>query len=304
MCELDGKLNLKKTGSHVFDRYGLTLAWLTLNHGDLPIYSHAKTWVYGENEERLISHTDYSLYSGITPLLNQWFFYKPEEVNSGLYRWDSQLPRKKTVSKEESVAKQKEVLEFWFGDLEQGFPKEMSQQWFAQQDPGKTSPFDQEIRERFQKDIILATLGAYDDWKKTAQGKLALILLLDQFPRNIFRGTPQAFAYDKLSKEIAQNGLQEGQDLKLSFAERLFFYLPLEHSEDLNDQKHASSLIGQLAKEVPSQLKEDFKEHYRMAIMHQKAIENYGRFPWRNSILNRKSSPKEEIYLSNPENRA
>ena len=298
------EIKFEKTGAHVFENYGYSIAWLALNHGNVPVYSHAKNWVYGQNEQRLISHWDYSLYIGDVPKLNQWFFYNPMQANSGLYRWDIQLPLKKQVSVTESQAKQQEILDFWFGDLKQGYPDEKSKLWFTQQDSQKNKAFDQLIRKKYQRDLVLASLESYDDWQKTAKGRLALIILFDQFPRNMFRGTPQAFAYDKLAKKIMQQGLDKGDDKKLSLAERLFFYMPLEHSEKIEDQEQAVKLIKKLYDKAPKSLKEKFKVHYIMALMHKEAVEKFGRFPWRKATFGVETTRDEKVFLEKPSHRA
>lgn len=296
------EIKFEKAGPTVFDRYGYSLAWLLLNHGDIPVYSHPKTWVYGENEERLISHLDSALYIGATPELNQWFFFNPEVSTSGLFRWDSQLPLQRTVSAEARLAKQKQIIEFWFGNETTDYPHTQSKLWFSKQREAKNEEFDKLILNQFQKDLVLATMGAYDSWEKTPEGKLALIILLDQFPRNMFRGTPQAFAYDRLAIAIAKRGIQAGDDKKLKFAERLFFYLPFSHSENLADQIQGVTLQANLLKEVPDHLKEIFKVHHFMADLHRKTVEKFGRLSSRNALLGRESTPEEEAYLQDPQN--
>lgn len=294
------EIKFEKAGPTVFDRYGYALAWLLLNHQNIPVYSHPKTWIYGENEERLISHLDNSLYIGSPPELNQWFFFNPEVNPSGLYRWDAQLPLARTISSQESLSKQTQILNFWFGDELSDYPHIKSKMWFSKQREAKDKEFDKKILETYQKDIVLATMGMYNTWKNTPEGRLALIILLDQLPRNMFRGTPMAFAYDRLSLEIAKKGVEAGDDKKLGYAQRLFFYLPFSHSENLDDQRQGVELQAQLRDEVPEHLKEIFKEHHQMAELHLMTVEKFGRLSSRNQILERESTHEEKEYLNNP----
>lgn len=295
------EIKFEKAGATVFDRYGYSLAWLLLNHQDIPVYSHPKTWIFGENEERLISHLDSSLYIGATPLLNQWFFFNPEVNSSGLYRWDEHIPKYRKPTKELSSLKQAQILEFWFGNEKSDYPLEKSKLWFSKQKQAKNTEFDKLIRDTFQQDLVLGSIGAYQEWEKTPEGRLALIILLDQFPRNMFRGTPMAFAYDRIALALAKQGIEKGDDKKLTPAQRLFFYLPFIHSENLEDQNQGVALQEQLKEEVNVNLKEIFNEHYRMALLHREAVKIFGRLPSRNDILGRESTPEERSYLENPQ---
>lgn len=294
------EVKFEKAGATVFDRFGYSLAWLLLNHQDIPVYSHPKTWIYGENEERLISHLDSGLYIGTPPDLNQWFFFNPEVNLSGLYRWDSHLPHARKISTEESLAKQNQILKFWFGDDQSDYPVVESKLWFSKQNKAYAE-FDKYILDTYQKDLVLATIGAYKSWERTPKGRLALILLLDQFPRNMFRGSPMAFAYDKLALTIAKAGIDKGDDQKLNFAERLFFYLPFAHSENLDDQKQSVDLQNKLKNDVPEKLRDIFTEHFRMAQLHKITVEKFSRLSSRNTILERVSTSEELEFLKNPD---
>jgi uncharacterized protein (DUF924 family) len=171
-----------------------------------------------------------------------------------------------------------DILEFWFGVADR-------KAWF-EVDPA----FDAAISERFRELVLPATAGAHDAWARTPEGALALILLLDQFPRNIHRGTPMAFASDAKAREIARDALQAGTDRKLPLDRRPFLYLPFEHSERLDDQELCCRLMATL--ENPEML--DYAER------HRRIIARFGRFPHRNRILGRVSSPEEEAFLLEP----
>ncbi len=280
------EIKFERAGSQLMYDYGKAMIWLVLNHGDVPIYSHSKNWVFGENENRLISHLDNAWYSGFRPSLNQRFFYDPGNKKSGLYRWDQQLPGSRSVSAAAVQSKQQEILEFWFADG-------METKWFKKQ-TANSDNLDQEITKRFMKDLILLANGFYDDWLTSPRGKLAYIILADQFPRSIYRGTPMILAYDNLSLRVARAAIQTGDDQQLNYYERLFLYLPLVHSELTEDQSQALSLFQTLTEEVPDVLKQKFDVHYKQALKHKAVIDQFSRFIHRDRIFG-KSSTKEEI---------
>lgn len=199
-------------------------------------------------------------------------------------------------------AKQQEILTFWFGEETGDYPYEQSKLWFGTQDASKNEAFDQAIRDQFEEDILIASQNGYTEWEKTPKGRMALIILLDQFPRNIYRGTAKAFAFDEKVHAIAKEGISKGDDRPLSYAERRFFYLPFVHQENLEDQLIGLALTRLLADEVPSHLKTIFEKNYNGAKMHLDALQQFGRFPWRNAILGRESTPEEIKYLDDPRN--
>jgi uncharacterized protein (DUF924 family) len=180
-----------------------------------------------------------------------------------------------------------EVLLFWFGGpAERG---RRQKRWFE-----KSDAFDREVRERFLGLYEQAFDGKRADWKANPHDCLALIVLLDQFPRNMFRGTPRAFAADPLALEAARHAVAQGHDRALLPVERLFTYLPFEHSESLDDQERACELTRPL---------EAFKETddaYRYAVAHRDIIRRFGRFPHRNAVLGRESTPEEAAFLRQP----
>jgi len=173
---------------------------------------------------------------------------------------------------------QKEVLTFWFDQTQPA-------QWF-QVNPD----FDSLIRNRFMDAYEKAALGILDDWKTDADGCLALCILLDQFPRNMFRGVSKAYATDSRALVIAKFAVAKGFDQILSPIKRRFLYLPYEHSENLNDQRKCVELFDKMKKEDAL--------GYDYALRHLKVIEEFGRFPSRNKILGRMNSPEEEAFLA------
>ena len=189
------------------------------------------------------------------------------------------------------------ILQYWFGD-EADDVRAAEQKygfWF-----GKSDTTDHEILTRFESALQQAAHGELDAWKQTAQGRLALIILLDQFPRNIYRNTPQAFAFDAQARVLALEGLENGDDQALRPIERVFFYLPLEHSEDLALQHRCVALYEQLENSVPESARKTFAGFTDYARKHQVIIERFGRFPHRNTILGRESSAEEVAFLATP----
>jgi uncharacterized protein (DUF924 family) len=180
-----------------------------------------------------------------------------------------------------------EVLLFWFGPpSERG---KAHKHWFV-----KSEAFDLEVRERFLAVYEDAAAGKLAHLKESAADCLALIVLLDQFPRNMFRGTPRAFATDPLALEIARHAVTRGFDRSLLPMERLFVYLPFEHSENLADQERACDLTQPLDLVVPE------LKAYSYALAHRDIIRRFGRFPHRNAILGRASTPEELEFLKGP----
>jgi uncharacterized protein (DUF924 family) len=167
-----------------------------------------------------------------------------------------------------------EVLHFWFGRD----PKH----WFE-----KNAAFDAEIRSRFLP--LYEELSSNADWLSQPRDCLARIVVLDQFPRNMFRGTPRAFATDPLALAAAKHAVAKGYDQDLLPVEKQFVYLPFEHSEGLADQQRACELMKPLGEDL-----------YGWAVKHKVIIERFGRFPHRNEILGRKSTPEEAEFLKQP----
>lgn len=185
----------------------------------------------------------------------------------------------------------KAVIDFWFGapgSPEHGRPRKV---WFQKDDA-----FDAAIRERFGPLVERALRGELADWAATPDGALAEILLLDQFTRNSFRGTPRAFAGDPRALAAAVAAVGQRFDAALPAFQRGFVYLPFEHAETMAAQDESVRLFGRLAAEggegAASML--DYAER------HRDVVERFGRFPHRNAILGRRSTAEEEAYLSEP----
>lgn len=170
------------------------------------------------------------------------------------------------------------VLSFWFAQTSRA-------RWFKS-DQG----FDREIEKRFLSPIEAAARGALEPWVETPRGALALCILLDQFPRNVWRGTPRAFASDAEARRIADAALAAGHDRKLEPDERLFLYLPFEHSESLQDQERSVALFRALGD----------AEQLDYAVRHRDIIARFRRFPHRNRVLGRDSTPEELAFLQQP----
>jgi uncharacterized protein (DUF924 family) len=178
-----------------------------------------------------------------------------------------------------------DVLAFWFGPLPHG----ARGTWFT-----KDAAFDAEIATRFGLAIDKALAGAYGEWCGTAHGALARILLLDQFTRNAYRGTPQSFAGDARALATARDAIARGHEAVLDPYERWFLYMPLEHSEDRAVQQLSLERFAALAR-APG-----FEGPLDYARRHAAIIERFGRFPHRNAILGRPSTPEEIAFLREP----
>lgn len=188
-----------------------------------------------------------------------------------------------------------EVLDFWFGESEspQMDEKRMSM-WFE----GKED-IDAIIRERFLPSVSLAGAGKLGKWLESPKGTLAYILLLDQFSRNIYRGLSAAFRYDQLALAICKKGLSKSYDQALTPIQRVFFYLPLEHAENMEDQEESLFLSSQLCAQSDVDSAGIYENFYRYAHIHFDIIKQFGRFPYRNAVLGRLSTPEEITWLSN-----
>ena len=180
------------------------------------------------------------------------------------------------------------LLDFWFGppDAPEG---DRSDLWFTI-DP----TFDAALRERFLTDYEAAAAGQYEGWKAEPETCLALILLLDQLPRNLFRGTPRAYATDGMARAAARHAVERGFDQALAPIRRWFVYLPFEHSEDLADQELALRLFRALPEEART------APALAAVERHHEIITRFGRFPHRNRVLGRVSTPEEEAFLKEP----
>ncbi len=177
------------------------------------------------------------------------------------------------------------VLSFWFGAGWATTGSEYRPQWFT-----PSPAFDGAIARAFGDGVARAMAGDFTDLADHPEGCLALVILLDQFPRNLFRGTARAFAADPRARAVARQALERGFDLILPPVMRLFLYLPFEHSEDLADQQRSVILFETL----------DNAEWLDYAILHRDIIARFGRFPHRNAALGRPSTAEEIAFLKTP----
>ena len=174
--------------------------------------------------------------------------------------------------------KGKEVIKFWFKELN---PK----QWFD-----SSKELDAKIRERFSEIHNAAVKGELDSWRKTPEGSLAEIIVLDQFSRNIYRGKPDAFSNDLAALVLAQEAIKKDFHIEVETFKRSFFYMPFMHSESLKIHKKAVRLFNEPGME----------DYFDYEIKHKNIIERFGRYPHRNEILGRNSTSEEIEFLSQP----
>jgi uncharacterized protein (DUF924 family) len=180
------------------------------------------------------------------------------------------------------------VLDFWFSDRARLL-------WFE-----KDAAFDAEIRDRFGAAIERAIAEDFEDWRQDRDGALALLILLDQMTRNIFRGDPRAFAGDRRARAVAGAAIAVGLERSLPFMRRRFFYLPYEHSEDPGDQERSLALFTELMAAAAPEERGDAEEQLIAAERHHYIIRRFGRFPHRNAVLGRISTAEEVQFLIEP----
>lgn len=186
------------------------------------------------------------------------------------------------------------ILDFWFSAAELDSPQIDSrmERWFSA-DPA----LDARIRERFGDLVDAALGGELDHWAATAEGRLALILLLDQFCRHIYRGTAQAFAGDKRALKLCVEGSMSNVFKALPPIQRVFFFMPLQHAESAAVQEKSARIFNALADGVSETLRETFLTFAQFAELHRDIIARFGRFPHRNRLLNRRNTPEEDAFL-------
>jgi uncharacterized protein (DUF924 family) len=187
------------------------------------------------------------------------------------------------------------LLAFWFEAKELSAPQIDGRMdiWF-----GEDPVFDHEIEKEFAQDIEKASNGQLDHWAKQPRGRLALILLLDQFRRNIYRNTAEAFSMDKAALKLCVEGAMEKTDKGLLPIERVFFYMPLQHAESRKVQQKSCDIYNKLAEAVSPTYRQTFETIAQFAELHRDIIERFGRFPHRNELLGRRNTPDEEEFLS------
>ncbi|MEO8064228.1 MAG: DUF924 family protein [Pseudomonadota bacterium] len=196
-----------------------------------------------------------------------------------------------------------DVLGFWFGDapLDTEGLAERSRFWFGGDGEAAVAARDALIRSTLEPMLERAARGEFAAWASSPKRRLALIILFDQVPRNAYRGTAAAFAFDREALALAAEGLQLAADAALDPVERLFFYLPLEHAESMEAQNASIVAFDRLVDEAPPGLRE-FAESVRgYARQHRDVIEKFGRFPTRNVALGRESTPAEREWLEKME---
>ena len=172
-----------------------------------------------------------------------------------------------------------EVLDFWFSER-------VKPMWF-----NSTPEFDDELRDKFLETYQAGIRGELSGWEKTPQGALALVICLDQFPLNMFRGKVESFEGERPSLEVAQRAIENGFDQQLEGAHKAFLYLPFMHSEDMDHQDRSVELFS----------KAGLKDNLHWAKHHRGIVQRFGRFPHRNAILGRENTPEEISYLQSDE---
>lgn len=187
-----------------------------------------------------------------------------------------------------------EILDYWFGHIEDTVlpTQNRTRIWFS-----GTPEVDQELREKFNHDLEMAISGDYDNWDKDPRSLLCLIIILDQFSRNIYRSTPMAFAQDSKALDLCVSGIEKQFDHKLSLIERAFFYMPLMHAENLDMQATSVRAFKMLLDLSFPEARPTFQNFFDYAIRHYQVLEQFGRFPNRNKALKRESTQAEEEFL-------
>jgi uncharacterized protein (DUF924 family) len=196
---------------------------------------------------------------------------------------------------DEDVARIDDILSFWFKEQALSAPQidRRMDTWF-----GEDPVFDHELEKAFGNDIERASKGELNHWAESPRGRLALILLIDQFRRNIYRNTEKAFEMDRLALKLCVEGAMEKKDKGLSPIEKVFFYMPLQHAESAKVQAKSVELFTRLAESVSPTYQETFLTIAQFAELHKDIIDQFGRFPHRNTLLGRKNTPEEDEYLA------
>ena len=188
------------------------------------------------------------------------------------------------------------LLNFWFGHLGSAdLPSsDRTNLWF-----GESEDVKHQLLSSFEKEFNDAMLGKLDEWAETPRGRLALIILLDQFPRYIYRSTPQAFSHDKEAQTLCVDGILKKMDHSLTLIERVFFYMPLVHAESSESQEKSIRLYQDLATLSMTETAQVYQLFLAYAYAHFRVIKEFGRFPQRNKVLGRESTHAELTFLKN-----
>lgn len=190
-----------------------------------------------------------------------------------------------------------EVRRFWFGKLPlqpEGVPARLAL-WFGTRDEERQT--DELVRSRFGALVERAGAGGLAAWADSPRRRLSLILLLDQFPRHVYRGTERAFAMDREALALTLSGMQSAADAALAPVERIFFYMPLQHAELRDAQEESVAAYRRLLDEAPDELRAVFVSSLESAELHRSIVARFGRFPHRNRMLGRPNSAEEEEYF-------
>lgn len=187
------------------------------------------------------------------------------------------------------------VLDFWFADRDLSEPTLDSRmtRWF-----GSDAEFDAELEERFSALTVQAIAGELDDWAEQPLGRLALILLLEQFPRRLYKDTPNAFAGDRKAMKMCQQGVANDSYRELNVIQQLFFFMPLQRAESIKIQQTSVKIYNALSNKASTPLRDTFETVAQFAELRRDIIEKFGRFPHRNIPLGRSNTGAEEAELS------
>ena len=196
---------------------------------------------------------------------------------------------------DEDLARIDKILSFWFKEQALSAPQidRRMDIWF-----GEDPVFDEAIKAEFEDDVEKASQGDLDHWAEEPHGRLALILLIDQFRRNIHRNTADAFSHDKLALKLCVEGAMAKKDKGLTPIQKVFFYMPLQHAESAKVQAKSVELFNKLAESVSPTFQETFLTVAQFAELHKDIIDQFGRFPHRNMLLGRENTPEEDEYLA------
>jgi uncharacterized protein (DUF924 family) len=199
------------------------------------------------------------------------------------------------------VHRSEDVLRYWFGEADRDpltleALKTRIPLWF-----GESAATDEHVRANFMEDIEAAAAGRLDAWAETPRGRLALIVVCDQFPRNAFRGTPRAFALDAKALALTDEGLAANAHEGFNAAHRIAFYLPIMHAEDRGRQKQALDLYRRLQDSSPVKLHPVLSLVNEAAQRHARIVERFGRYPHRNAVLGRPSTAEEQEFMAGPD---
>jgi uncharacterized protein (DUF924 family) len=196
---------------------------------------------------------------------------------------------------DEDLSRIETILSFWFKEQELSAPQidRRMDIWF-----GEDPVFDREIEEEFAEDVARACEGKLDHWATEPHGRLALIILIDQFRRNIYRNSAEAFSKDRLALKLCVEGAVEKKDKSLTPIQRVFFYMPLQHAESAKVQAKALEVYNRLAESVSPTYQETFLTVAQFAELHKDIIDRFGRFPHRNRLLGRENTSEENEYLA------